>query len=52
MLSDLVASGDAEIDATFTDKGGDICCGEEDKGNVEVGDEGDVKTVLAPKLDG
>jgi hypothetical protein len=52
VLSDLVASGDAQVDPAFTHEGGDVGGREEDQGDVEVGDEGNVEPVLAPKLDG
>jgi hypothetical protein len=51
VLLDLVPSGDAQVDSAFTDKGGDIGSGEEDKGNWEVLDESDVEAVLATELD-
>jgi hypothetical protein len=52
VLRDLVPAGDAQVDAAFANEGGYIGCGEKDEGDVEVGDEGDVKAVLAPEFDG
>lgn len=48
---DLVVAGDAEVDAALADKGRDIGGGEEDEGNGEVLDEGDVEAVFAAELD-
>lgn len=51
MLLDLVPPRDAEVDLALADEGGDVGRGEEDKGDGQVLDEGDVEAVLAPELD-
>lgn len=51
VLSNLVATGDTEVDATFADEGGNICGGEEDEGDGEVLHKGDIETGLATELD-
>ena len=51
VLRDLVAAGDAQVYATFADEGGDVGCGEEDQGDGEVLDEGDVEAGFAAELD-
>lgn len=43
MFCDLVATCDSEVDAAFTHKGRDVGCGQEDEGDGEVLDEGDVE---------
>lgn len=48
---DLVVAGNTQIDATLADKGRDIGGGEEDEGDGEVLDEGDVEAVFAAELD-
>lgn len=50
MLGDLVAACDADVDAAFTDEGGDVGGGEEDEGDGEVLDEGDVEAGFAAEL--
>jgi hypothetical protein len=47
----LIVARDAYIDTAFADKGGDICGGEEDKGNGQVLDQGNVQAILTPELD-
>lgn len=42
VFSDLVSTGDTEVNASVSDEGGDIGCGEEDEGDVEILDEGNV----------
>ena len=51
MLRDLISAGDSQIYAAFADEGGDVGSGEEDKGDIVVFHEGDVKAGFAPKLD-
>lgn len=51
MLSDLVATSDTEVDATFADEGGDVCGGEEDEGDREVLHKGNIEAGLATELD-
>lgn len=51
VLADLVPSRDSEVDAALPDKGRDIGGREEDEGNGEVLDEGEVEAVLASELD-
>lgn len=51
MFCDLVAACDSEIDASFTDEGWDVCCGEEDECNGEVLDQGNVEARVAVELD-
>jgi hypothetical protein len=50
MLLYLVEASDSEIYPTLTDKGGDICGGEEDESNRQVLDECDIQPVLALEL--
>lgn len=47
----LIVARDAQVDTALADKGGDVCGGEEDEGERQVLDEGDVEAVLASKLD-
>ena len=51
MLGDLVAAGDSEIDAAFTDEGGDVSGGQEDQRDGQVLDQRDVETGFAAELD-
>jgi hypothetical protein len=51
VLGDLVAACDTEIDTTFAHEGGDVGGGEEDEGEREVLDEGDVKAGVPVELD-
>jgi hypothetical protein len=51
MLLDLVPSGDTNVATALADKGGNIGSGEENQGDGEVLDEGDIETVLAAELD-
>jgi hypothetical protein len=51
MLGDLVSSRYPQVDTAFTDKGGYVCSGEEDEGEGEVLDEGDIKPRVSVKLD-
>jgi hypothetical protein len=51
VLLHLVEARDAEIDAALADKGGDVGGGEEDEGDGQVLDKGDVEAVLAAELD-
>lgn len=51
VLLDLIPTRDTKIDATFADKGGDVGGGEEDEGNGEILDEGNVESVLSAELD-
>lgn len=51
VLLDLVIARDAEVDAALADEGGDVGRGEEDEGDGEVLDEGDVEAALALELD-
>lgn len=50
MFGDLVAACDTDVDAAFTDEGGDVSGGEEDEGDGEVFDEGDVKAGFTAEL--
>ena len=50
VLSDLVPARDSDIDAALTDKGRDVCGGEEDQGDGQVLDQGDVETGFAAEL--
>lgn len=50
VLGDLVAAGDTDVDATFTDEGGDVGSGEEDESDGKVLDEGDVEAGFAAEL--
>lgn len=51
VLFDLVATGDSEVDTTFTDERGDIGCGEEDERKGQVLDERNVEAGVAVELD-
>jgi len=51
MFSYCVATGYTQGDTSFADEGGDVGCGEEDKGYGEVLDERDVETGFATELD-
>lgn len=51
ILADLVEACDAEVHAALANKGRDISGGEEDEGNREVLDEGNVEAVFAAELD-
>ena len=51
MLLHLVPARDAEVDLALADEGGDVGGREEDEGQGEVLDEGDVEAVLAAELD-
>lgn len=51
MLTDLVTTGDAQIDTAFADEGGDIGGGEEYQCDVVILDESDVETGVAVELD-
>lgn len=51
VLLDLIPARYAEVDAALADKGRDVGGGQEDEGNGEVLDEGDVEAVLAAELD-
>lgn len=42
VFGDLVAAGDTDINAALADEGGDVGGGQEDQGNWEVLDEGDI----------
>ena len=50
MFGDLVAACDTDVDAAFTDEGGDVSGGEEDEGDGEILDEGDVEAGFAAEL--
>lgn len=51
VLLDLIPPRDSEIDAALADKRGDVGGGQEDEGNGQVLDEGNVEAVLSPELD-
>ncbi|KAL1999427.1 hypothetical protein VTN02DRAFT_4528 [Thermoascus thermophilus] len=51
VLGDLVAAGDAQIDAALAHEGGDVGGGQEDERDGEVLDEGDVETGFTAELD-
>lgn len=51
MLGDLVASSDAQVNATLAHEGRDIGSGKEDQGEREVLDKGNVKARVAVELD-
>jgi hypothetical protein len=51
MFGDLIASSDAQVNATLANKGGDIGGGEEDEGKREVLDQRNVKARVAVELD-
>lgn len=50
VLSDLVPARDSDVDAALTDESRDVCGGEEDQGDGEVLDQGDVETGFAAEL--
>lgn len=50
MLGDLVTACDTQVDAALTDEGGDVSGGEEDQGDGQVLDEGDVEAGFATEL--
>lgn len=50
MLSDLVAAGDTDINATLADESGDIGSGQEDQGNRKVLDESNIEAGFAAEL--
>lgn len=51
VLGDLVTAGDTDVDAALANEGWDVGGGQEDKGNREVLDEGDVEAGFATELD-
>lgn len=51
VLLDLIPTSDSQVDAAFANKGRDIGSGEEDEGDGEVFDKGNVETGLTSKLD-
>lgn len=51
MLGDLVTAGDTDVDAALADEGGDVGGGQEDQGDREILDEGDIKAGFATELD-
>jgi hypothetical protein len=51
VLLHLVVARDAQVDAALADKGGDVGGGEEDEGDGQVLDQGDVEAVLTAELD-
>ena len=51
VLGDLVATRDAQVHAAFADERRDVGCGEEDQGDGQVLDEGDVEAGFAAELD-
>ena len=51
VLGDLVTTGDAQIDTALRDEGGDVSGREEDQGDGEVLDEGDVQAAVSVELD-
>lgn len=51
MLLDLVIARDAQVDAALPNEGGDIGGREEDEGDGQVLDKGNVEAVLTPELD-
>ena len=51
VLLDLVTACDSQVDAAFTNKGGDVGGGEEDQRKRVVLDKGDVKARVAVELD-
>ena len=51
VLLNLVPSGDTEVASALANKGGNVGSGEEDQGDREVLDEGNVEAVLAAELD-
>jgi hypothetical protein len=50
VFGDLVATSDADVNATLANEGGDVGGGQEDQGNGEILDEGDVETGFAAEL--
>ena len=50
MFGDLIPAGYTEVDPTFTNEGGDIGGGKEDKGYGVILDESDVEASFAAKL--
>lgn len=51
VLPNLIPPRDSKIDAALADKRGDIGGGQEDEGDGEVLNEGNVEAVLSPELD-
>jgi len=51
MLQHLVAAGYAQRDLALADKGGDVCCGEEDERDGQVFDERNVQAVVTVERD-
>lgn len=51
VLFNLIPARDSEVDAALADKRGDIGGGQEDEGDGQVLDEGNVEAVLSPELD-
>lgn len=51
MFSDLIAASDTQINAAFTDEGGDVGGGQEDQRNGQVLDQSDVEAGFAAELD-
>jgi len=51
MFSDLIATGDAEVDSSFANEGGNVGGGEEYQGYGEIFDKRDVEARFAAELD-
>jgi hypothetical protein len=51
VLLHLVVARDAQVDAALADEGGDVGGGEEDEGDGQVLDEGNVEAILTLELD-
>ena len=51
VFGNLIAAGDTEINAALTDEGGDVCSGEEDEGDGEVLNQGNIQAGFAAELD-
>lgn len=50
MLRDLIPARDAQVDFALSDEGGDVGGGEEDEGDWEVLDEGNVEARVTVEL--
>lgn len=51
VLGDDIATGDTEVDPSLADEGGNVGGGQEDEGERQVLDQGDVEAVVAVELD-
>lgn len=50
MFSNLIATGDTQINSAFANEGGNIGSWEEDESNRKVLNESNVETIMAVKL--